>query len=68
MARPYKGDRHVVTAKIPRADADKLQKVVELTAETRSDIVARLLHEHLKAIDIDALERRQEALPIARAS
>ncbi|MCH6472457.1 hypothetical protein [Sinomonas terrae] len=68
MARPYKGDRHVVTAKIPRADADKLQKVVELTAETRSDIVARLLHEHLKSIDIDALERHQEALPIARAS
>lgn len=67
MARMHKGDRHVVTAKIPRADADKLRRVVELTAETRSDIVARLLHEHLQTIDLEALDA-QEKLPMARAS
>ncbi len=67
MARMHKGDRHVVTAKIPRADAEKLRKVVEITAETRSDIVAGLLHEYLQTIDLEALYP-QETLPMAKAS
>ncbi|MEZ2390250.1 hypothetical protein AB6813_11995 [bacterium RCC_150] len=67
MARMYKGDRQTVTSKIPRADAEKLNKVVELTSESRSELLARLLHDHLKSIDLDVLTA-QEALPIAKAS
>lgn len=67
MARMHKGDRQTVTSKIPRADAEKLNRVVEITSESRSELLARLLHDHLKTIDLDALDG-QEALPIARAS
>lgn len=67
MARMHKGDRQTVTSKIPRADAEKLNRVVEITSESRSELLARLLHDHLKTIDIDALDG-QEALPIAKAS
>lgn len=55
MARISKGDRQTVTSKIPRADAEKLNRVVEITAESRSELLARLLHDHLKSIDLDAL-------------
>lgn len=68
MGRMHKGDRHPVTSKIPRADAEKLHEVVSLTDESRSDLVARLLHEHLKTIDLDELRRNQGALPMAQAS
>ncbi|CAN7553688.1 hypothetical protein ACFVYC_18410 [Pseudarthrobacter sp. NPDC058329] len=67
MARMHKGDRQTVTSKIPRADAEKLNRVVEITSESRSELLARLLHDHLKTIDLDALDG-QEALPIAKAS
>lgn len=67
MARMHKGDRQTVTSKIPRADAEKLNRVVEITAESRSELLARLLHDHLNAIDLDALAG-QEALPMAKAS
>ena len=67
MARMHKGDRQTVTSKIPRADAEKLNRVVEITAESRSELLARLLHNHLKTIDLDALDG-QEALPMAKAS
>ena len=67
MARMHKGDRQTVTSNIPRADAEKLNRVVEITSESRSELLARLLHDHLKTIDLDALDG-QEALPIAKAS
>lgn len=67
MARMSKGDRQTVTSKIPRADAEKLNRVVELTSESRSELLARLLHDHLKTIDLEAI-MAQEALPIAKAS
>ena len=67
MARMHKGDRQTVTSKIPRADAEKLNRIVEITSESRSELLARLLHDHLKTIDLDALDG-QEALPMAKAS
>jgi hypothetical protein len=67
MARMHKGDRQTVTSKIPRSDAEKLNRVVEITSESRSELLARLLHDHLKTIDLDALDG-QETLPIAKAS
>jgi hypothetical protein len=67
MAQPHKGDRKPLTANIPIADAVKLAKVVQLTGESRSELVSRLLHEHLQTIDIDFLAD-QEGLSIAKAS
>ena len=64
MARPYKGDRLPLSSKIPRRDADKLEAISELMAESKSDIVARLVHEWLETVDIEKLRARhgQEAL------
>lgn len=67
MAQPHKGDRIPLSAKIPRADAEKLARIVKLTGESRSEIINRLIHDHLQGIDLDALAD-QEALDIARAS
>jgi acyl-CoA thioesterase FadM len=67
MARMHKGDRLTVTSKIPRADAEKLSRVVEITSESRSELLARLLHDHLSTINFDELDG-QESLPIAKAS
>jgi acyl-CoA thioesterase FadM len=67
MARMHKGDRLTVTSKIPRADAEKLSRVVEITSESRSELLARLLHDHLSTINFDELDV-QESLPIAKAS
>jgi hypothetical protein len=64
MAQPHKGDRQTVTSKIPRKDSDKLDAVVALTSESKSEIVARLLHEWLDSVDLDQLRAGygQEAL------
>ena len=67
MGQPYKGDRVGMSTKIPRADADKLALVVKLTGESRSEIMNRLLRDHLQTINIESLAE-QGALPMARAS
>jgi hypothetical protein len=67
MAQPYKGPRHVITARLQIGDADKLAAVVHATGESRSDIIARLVHDYLKTIDLDQTTG-QEALPIKKAS
>ncbi len=41
--------------------------VVGATKESRSDLIARLVHAHLKTIDFDRITG-QEILPIAKAS
>ncbi|MEA5456951.1 hypothetical protein SPF06_19690 [Sinomonas sp. JGH33] len=70
MAQPHKGDRQTVTSKIPRKDSDKLDAVVALTSEAKSDIVARLLHEWLETIDLERLRAvyGQEELLMRTAS
>lgn len=67
MAQPYKGDRQSVTSKIPREQAKQLDRVVRLTSETRSELIARLLDEYLRNFDFSAFENTQE-LPIRQAS
>ncbi len=61
MAQPYKGDRQTVTSKIPRTMARRLNNVLEVTAETRTDLIARLLEEYVADAEAD-LARDQEAL------
>ncbi|MGT2464200.1 hypothetical protein [Sinomonas atrocyanea] len=72
MAQPHKGERQTVTSKIPRKDSEKLDAVVALTSESKSEIVARLLHEWLDSVDLDQLRAgagySQEALLMRTAS
>jgi hypothetical protein len=65
--RPTKGERHLIGARLPIADAVKLADVVEAKGTTVSEYVAELLHHHLSTVDIDQITN-QEALPIAKAS
>lgn len=66
MGQPHKGDRVGMSTRLPRADAEKLALVVKLTGESRSEIMNRLLHEHLRSIDVEALAG-QEVLPVVMA-
>jgi hypothetical protein len=65
--RRSKGERHIVTSRMPLADAEKLFAVAEARGFSVSDYVAKLAREHLMTIDLEEVTR-QEALPIARAS
>ncbi|WP_082177230.1 hypothetical protein [Arthrobacter sp. RIT-PI-e] len=67
MPQRSKGERHVITARLPVSDARKLAAVVAATDENRSDLVARLVHTYLETIDLDELQS-QEALELSRAS
>jgi hypothetical protein len=67
MAQRSKGERHVITARLPMSDAKKLAAVVAATDESRSDLVARLVHSYLETIDLDKITS-QEALQLTKAS
>ena len=65
--RPSKGNRHVVTARMDSAEAQKLFKVAECLGMSVSELIADHMTRYLASIDLDALIS-QEALPIAKAS
>jgi hypothetical protein len=67
MPQPFKGDRRNITVRMQAADAQKLQKFSDITGDSKSDVVARLVMDFLKTIDFDSISG-QEALPIAKAS
>ncbi|MGT2464137.1 hypothetical protein [Sinomonas atrocyanea] len=64
MARPHKGDRLPLSSMLPRPDALKLAELAELTDEPKSEIVARLVHDYLKSVDLEQMRavHGQEAL------
>lgn len=66
--RPSKGDRHVVTARMDSAQAKKLFRVAESQGLSVSELIANHMTAYLASIDVDALERNQEALPLDKAS
>ena len=66
-SRPTKGERHLIGARLPMADAVKLADVVEAEGTTVSEYVAQLLHEHLATVDVHRINN-QETLPINKAS
>ena len=67
MPQPFKGDRRNITVRMQAADAQKLQTFSDITGDSKSDVVARLVIDFLKTIDFDSISG-QEALPIAKAS
>lgn len=64
--RPSKGDRHVLTTRIPTAQAEKLFAVADAQGISASSFIAEVMAEKLATIDLDKL-RNQEALPIDKA-
>ncbi|ACL42497.1 hypothetical protein Achl_4546 (plasmid) [Pseudarthrobacter chlorophenolicus A6] len=67
--RPSKGPRHTFLVKPDITRAEKLQCIIELLDTNAVDYLTPLVAAHIDAVDLDALERRkQEALPIAKAS
>lgn len=52
---------------MPTPDAEKLRALAKVTGDHSGDIVARVVHEFLQTIDLDAI-RGQETLPMAVAS
>lgn len=56
VGRPYKEHRVGVTAKIPRAYFEKLDRITQTTGQTKNDFVAALIIEGLDMIEVQAME------------
>jgi hypothetical protein len=67
VGRPSKGDRHVVTARIPTAEAEKLFAIAEALGTSASSFIADVMSEKLASMDLEQLTN-QEALPLSKAS
>ncbi|KQQ96380.1 hypothetical protein ASF72_01595 [Arthrobacter sp. Leaf141] len=67
MPQPFKGDRRNITVRLPVADAEKLKAFTDMTGRSKNDLVAALVGNYLKTIDLSHTDG-QEALPIALAS
>jgi len=65
MPTPSKGDRFAVTGRLPTIYRPKLSQWVQITGETQSDLVARLLMQHLDDND-PAQHRGQQALNVEK--
>jgi hypothetical protein len=63
--RPSKGDRHVLTTRLPVADAEKLFAVADHQGQSASEFIADAVAEKLAAIDMTTVTG-QEELPIGR--
>lgn len=64
--RSSKGERHIVTSRMPIGDARKLFAIAASQNKTVSDYVADLVLDHIKDVDVDQLPN-QVALPLERA-
>lgn len=63
--RPSKGDRHVLTTRLPVADAEKLFAVADSLGQSASEYIANAVAEKLITIDLSTIESPEE-LPIGR--
>lgn len=63
--RPSKGERHVLTTRLPVADAEKLFAIADHQGQSASEFIAHAVAEKLATLDIDTLQG-QEELPIGR--
>ena len=63
--RPSKGERHVLTTRLPVADAEKLFAVADSQGQSASEFIANVVSEKLANIDLSSIESPEE-LPIGR--
>lgn len=65
--RPHKGDRHVLTARVPVSVAEKVFLVAEHEGTSASQFLADLIQEKISTIDTSMFELPEE-LPISSVS
>jgi hypothetical protein len=67
--RPSKGDRHVLTTRVPVQDAEKVFAIADREGRSASEFIAQAIAEKLATINPEDMSGpRQEALLIPRAS
>lgn len=64
MPRPSRGDRVVVTARLPRSYYSKLERYVQITGATKTDFITEAVTKELDGVDIENLDHQQERLPL----
>jgi hypothetical protein len=67
MARPHKGERVPLTARIPASYSSKLERWKDETGESKNDLVQRLVCDFLDQND-PARSVTQEALDLAQTA
>lgn len=64
MPQVHKGERVVVTARIPQRYHRKLDQVVHTTGVSKSDFITELITTALDDIDVENLDPQQDRLKI----
>ncbi|WP_044496430.1 hypothetical protein [Nesterenkonia massiliensis] len=65
MPQISKGDRIQVSSRLELPYFEKLTRYLEITGESKNDYVRALIIRDLDSIDLEALERDQQRLPIS---
>lgn len=65
MPRANKGERVVVTARLPAEYFRKLDHYVKVTQETKTDFITDAVIKALDAVDIEELHPQQERLKLS---
>ena len=65
MPQISKGDRIQVSSRLGLPYFEKLTRYLEITGESKNDYVRALIIRDLDSIDLEALERDQQRLPIS---
>jgi len=64
MAQPFKGERVVVTARIPKEYFTKLDRYVKALGVSKTDFITQALTKALDEVDVEQADPDQEQLPI----
>lgn len=64
MPTPSKGERTLVTARIPQDYFTKLDRYVKAAGLSKNDFIADLIVRSLDDVDLADVERTQERLPM----
>ena len=65
--RPSKGDRHVMTARVPVETADLIFRLAEARGIPASDFIAEAVQEKLARTDLSTVQT-QEELPLQKTA
>lgn len=65
MPRPNRGERVVVTARLPVSYYRKLDRYVKVTGETKTDFITEAVMKALDQVDIENVHPRQERLKMS---
>lgn len=60
MPQRHKGDRTLVSTRIPTPYFHKMERLTMITGQTKSDILSELLLAYLDKTDLDELESQEQ--------